>query len=315
MRAMSRAKLRLAMVGLGDIARKGYLPLVGADPDIELVLITRDPQTRRTLSAQWRTAATYSRIEEALAADERLDAAMVHAATSAHPSLIRTLIKAGIPTLVDKPLAYSGPDAHKLVKMARSAGVSLAVAFNRRHAPAIAAAAAHPGLDTVVLTKNRRGWADEARTVIFDDFVHVVDTLRFLVTPQPDQVVVSARPTQDGQLGRIAVTLTQGSRMGVGIMDRDSGQVTEVLELMGPSRATRIQDLTDTTVHEHGRTIELVRDGWASVAQQRGFTAMVGQFLAAVRSGQVLDAADADATHQLCEEILAAALAQEPSLR
>lgn len=303
-------RLRVAMVGLGDIARKGYLPLVGADPDIELVLVTRDPDTRRHLSAQWRTAASYRRIEEALHAEPQLDAAFVHAATAAHPSLTRTLIAAGVPTLVDKPLAYTAEESHALVALARKAGVSLAVAFNRRFAPAYAQLAAQPGLDTIVLTKNRRNSADDARVVIFDDFIHVVDTLRYMVAPEPDQVLVSARGDSDGRLARIAVTLQQGHRLGIGIMDRDSGATTEVLEGMGPGRATQIWDLTHKTIREDGRTITETRDGWASVALQRGFTAMVGDFLSAVRAGTVLDAGDADATHQLCETILAQAQAQ-----
>lgn len=302
------------MVGLGDIARKGYLPLLGADRDVELVLITRDPQTRRRLAGQWRPAATYPRIEDALGAHEQIDAALVHAATAVHPTLTRTLINAGIPTMVDKPLAFSAEEVDKLVELARRKQVSLAVAFNRRYAPAYAAVANQPGLDTVVLTKNRVGWADDARVVIFDDFVHVVDTLRFMVTPEPDNLLVTARPAHGGKLGRISITMTQGNRMGVGIMDRDSGQVTEFLDAMGPGRAVRISDLTDVTSFEDRHCITQPRDGWASVAVQRGFTEMVGAFLDSVRDGEVLDAADAAASHAICEQVVQAALESCPEL-
>jgi virulence factor len=300
------------MVGLGDIAGKAYLPLLGADRDVDLVLVTRDPQVRRKVSAQWRTAASYPRIEDALAAYETIDAALVHSATAAHPALTRTLLSAGVPTMVDKPLASSGAEATELVNLARTKGVSLAVAFNRRFAPAYAQLATQSGLDTVVLTKNRIDWADDPRQVVFDDFVHVIDTLRFLVTPEPDQVLVSARPTAAGTLGRIAVTLTQGNRMGVGIMDRDSGQVTEFLDAMGPRRAVRISDLTDVTIHEDGQTVVENRDGWSPVAVQRGFTAMVAGFLDSVRQGEVLDAGDAAKTHDLCEQVVQAALGVLP---
>lgn len=299
----SPRRLRVAMIGLGDIARKGYLPLMGADPDIDLVLVTRDPDTRRHLSAQWRTAASYPRIEDALDADVGLDAAFVHAATAVHPTLARTLIQAGVPTLVDKPLAFTAAESHEIVGLARDSGVSLMVGFNRRYAPAYSRLAAQPGLDTVVLTKNRLDSASDPREVIFDDFIHVVDTLRFMVAPEPDRVLVSARGT-GRRLARIAITLQQGSRLGVGIMDRDSGATVEVLEGLAPGSATAISDLTHVTTREGGSIMSDPRDGWSSVAVQRGFTAMVGHFLGAVRSGRVLDAGDADATHQLCEDIL-----------
>ena len=44
--------------------------------------------------------------------------------------------------------------------------------------------------------------------------------------------------------------------------------------------------------------------------QQRGFVAMLGRLLASVRAGEVLDAGDALATHELCERILTETLRQ-----
>jgi virulence factor len=35
-------RLRVGMVGLGDIAQKAYLPVLTARPDVELHLLTRD---------------------------------------------------------------------------------------------------------------------------------------------------------------------------------------------------------------------------------------------------------------------------------
>jgi virulence factor len=139
---------------------------------------------------------------------------------------------------------------------------------------------------------------------IFDDFVHVVDTLRFLVAPSPDDLEVVARRREDGALARIAITLRQGDRIGVGIMDRDSGQTVEALEAMAPGRARRVTDLVDVVDRVGGRAIHVQPDNWASVSQQRGFTAMIAWLLGSVRAGTVLDGADALATHELCEVIL-----------
>ena len=46
------------------------------------------------------------------------------------------------------------------------------------------------------------------------------------------------------------------------------------------------------------------RDEWVSVGVQRGFAALVKHFLASVRADHVLDAADALATHRLCEQVV-----------
>ena len=302
---MERRRLRVGLIGLGDIAAKAYLPVLAADAGVEPVLITRDPVRRAALHEAWRVAEGYATIEEALASSPPLDAAFVHAATQAHPGIAVALIDAGIPTFVDKPLALSALEADAVIARAREAGVSLAVCFNRRFAPAYAEVGAWPGLDTVVLTKNRHGLPDDPRVVVFDDFVHVVDTLRFLVTPDPDDVQVVARPSADGTLARVAITLRQDRRLGVGIMDRNSGQTIETLDAMAPGRTRRVTDLVDVIDRVGGVAQHRQPDNWAPVAQQRGFTAMVGALLDSVRAGEVLDGGDALATHLLCEDILA----------
>lgn len=303
-----RAKLRVGLIGLGDIARKGYLPVLGANPEVEPVLITRNVRRRQQLAQAWRTDPGYESLGDALAAEERLDAAFVHAATHAHVPIALELIAAGIPTFVDKPLAYSAEEAQRVVTAARAAEVSLMVGFNRRFAPAYAEVAGWNGLDMVVLTKNRIDQSDDPRVVVFDDFVHVVDTLRFLVTPEPESVAVSSRRTESGALGRVSVTLRQGNALGVGIMDRDSGATTEVLEAMAPGQACSIDDLASVVERRGGRVSVVPRSGWTSVATARGFTAMVDRFLTSVREGVVLDGGDALATHELCERVLSECL-------
>lgn len=307
---MHPTPLRVALIGLGDIAAKAYLPVLAADGDVEPVLITRDPARLDALQRTWRIPSGYPTIGDALSAGVHLDAGFVHSATQAHTGHARTLIEAGIPTFVDKPLALSFEESRGVVERAHAAGISLAVLFNRRHTRAYAEVAAWPGLDTVVLTKNRIGLPDDPRVVVFDDFVHVVDTLRFLVAAQPDHLEVVARPGPSGTLARVAITVRQGGRLGVGIMDRDSGQTVEILDAMAPGRARRVTDLVDVVDRADGAAHHRQPDNWASVSDQRGFVAMIGSLLESVRAGVVLDASDALATHELCAQVLTEVEAQ-----
>jgi virulence factor len=304
-------RLRVALIGLGDIAAKAYLPVLAADGGVEPVIVTRNPQTRDRLRSAWRIDDAYPTLADALAGPP-LAAAFVHAATVAHPTIAHELVDAGVPAFVDKPLALSEPDARSVVEHARTDRVTLQVLFNRRFAPAYAELAGWDGLDTVVLTKNRVDQADDPRTFIFDDYVHVVDTLRFLVTPEPDDLGVVARRTPDGRLARIAITLRQGSRLGVGIMDRDSGQTVEVLEALAPGRTRRVTDLVEVVQTSGNRSHRAQPSNWASVSQQRGFVAMIDHCLGAVRAGTLLDAGDALASHALCEELVARVTGEGP---
>jgi virulence factor len=293
------APLRIAMIGLGDIARKAYLPVLGPRADVELTFVTRNATALAELGAAWRVDRLHADLDAALA--QGLDGAFVHAATAAHPDIVRRLLDAGVPTLVDKPIADNAADSEILVDLAETRGVSLMVGFNRRYAPSYRDAASL-NLPLVVMQKNRPGPLDEVRRAVFDDYIHVVDTLRFMA-PGADQIAVRGR-TRDGWLEHVVLSLSGDGRDAVGIMNRVSGASEETLEVSGDGQKRKIIDIDQ--VVDQGATEALTRRGnWTSVGRQRGFEAMCDTFLGAVRDGRRLSALDALETHRLCERVVA----------
>jgi virulence factor len=290
--------LRIAMIGLGDIAKKAYLPVLGSRPDVELVFVTRNAGTLAEWGAAWRVERLYATLDAALAGG--LDGAFVHAATAAHPALVRQLLEAGVPTLVDKPIADTAEESQALVDLAETRGVSLMVGFNRRHAP-LYRDAATLGAPLVVMQKNRPGPLDDVRRTVFDDYIHVVDTLRF-VAPGADQVSVRGRVT-DGRLEHVMLSLSGGGRDAIGIMNRASGASEETLEVSGAGFKRRIVDI-EQVINQGAVEALTRRDSWTSVGRQRGFEAMCDTFLDAVREGRRVSALDALETHRLCERVV-----------
>jgi virulence factor len=291
--------MRVAMIGLGEIAQKAYLPVLAARSDITLVLVTRDRDRLGRLAATYRLADTYSDVQEAAAAG--LDAAFVHTPTESHPAVAGDLLRRGIPVYVDKPLAYDLDRARELVDLATGRGVSLTVGFNRRYAPAYRDLADWPRRDVVLMQKHRVGQPGDIRRVVFDDFIHVADTLRFL-GPASALADVTAVVT-GGLLHSVAVHLSDGRQLAVGVMNRAAGHTEEVLEVLGPGRKRRVVNLADTTELAGGECA-IRRDEWLPVAVQRGFQQICDEFLADVRAGRARSASDALATHVLCEAIV-----------
>ena len=74
------------MIGLGDIAQKAYLPVLTARSDVELHLLTRDPAKLDRIGDAYRIPHRYTEIDVLL--DAGVEAAFVHAATSAHLPLV-----------------------------------------------------------------------------------------------------------------------------------------------------------------------------------------------------------------------------------
>jgi virulence factor len=123
--------------------------------------------------------------------------------------LVERLVSAGIHVLVDKPLAPTFAEARHLVDLADRRGRSLAVGFNRRFAPAYAALA-ELNRSVVLMQKNRVGLPAEPRRLVFDDFIHVVDTLRFLMPPGEEQVDIHCS-VADGLLRTVTLGLHVGT--------------------------------------------------------------------------------------------------------
>ncbi|MFH8764060.1 Gfo/Idh/MocA family protein [Streptomyces althioticus] len=295
--------MKVGCIGLGDIAQKAYLPVLAVQPGVELHLQTRTPATLKRVgdTLHLPEAQRHADLDALIAAG--LDAAFVHAPTDVHPQIVTRLLEAGVPTYVDKPLAYELADSERLVELAEERGVSLAVGFNRRHAPGYAQCADHPR-ELILMQKNRVGLPEEPRRMILDDFIHVVDTLRFLVPGQVDDVTVRAR-AEDGLLHHVVLQLAGDGFTALGVMNRLSGSTEEILEVSGQDTKRQVVNLAEVIDHKGQPTVRR-RGDWVPVSRQRGIEQVTLAFLDAVRAGRTLSARDALATHELCERVVRA---------
>ncbi|MFF5470472.1 Gfo/Idh/MocA family protein [Streptomyces achromogenes] len=293
--------MKVGCIGLGDIAQKAYLPVLGTQPGIDLHLQTRTPATLERVGDSLRLprAQRHTSLDSLLVAG--LDAAFVHAPTAVHPEIVTRLLEAGVPTYVDKPLAYELADSERLVTLAERRGVPLSVGFNRRHAPGYAQCLDHPR-ELILMQKNRTGLPEEPRSMILDDFIHVVDTLRFLVPGPVDDVTVRAR-VEAGLLHHVVLQLAGDGFTALGVMNRLSGSNEEILEVSGHDTKRQVVNLAEVIDHK-GRPTVRRRGDWVPVSRQRGIEQAALAFLDAVRAGEVLSARDALATHELCEQVV-----------
>ncbi|MEV8019698.1 Gfo/Idh/MocA family oxidoreductase [Streptomyces sp. NPDC086554] len=299
--------MKVGCIGLGDIAQKAYLPVLTTLPGVELHLQTRTPATLARIAGVHHIPdeRCHTDLDALLAQD--LDAAFVHASTAAHPEIVTRLLEADVPVYVDKPLAYELADSERLVRLAEERGTSLAVGFNRRLAPGYAQCLDHPR-ELILMQKNRIGLPEDVRTLVLDDFIHVVDTLRFLAPGPIDHVGVRAR-IADGLLEHIVLQLAGDGFTALGVMNRMSGSTEEILEVSGQDTKRQVLNLAEVVDHKGQPTVRR-RGDWVPVARQRGIEQAVHSFLDAVRAGKVLSARDALATHELCERVVRAAQEQ-----
>ncbi|MCV6606503.1 MAG: Gfo/Idh/MocA family oxidoreductase, partial [Porticoccaceae bacterium] len=234
------------------------------------------------------------------------DAAMVHSSTESHPAIVETLLEAGIPVFVDKPISYQLPESEALAELAERKNLPLFVGFNRRYAPLIS------GIDEprpvhVQLQKNRPNQPNDARTFVLDDFIHVIDTLRFLSNTQRLPDIDIQVHWRNSDLAAVQVQWRNGDTLVTGAMNRICGVAEEQLQLFGQLRKWTVNNLRHGWLNENGKKpLALGFNDWEPTLVKRGFHAMFQAFLERVEQGgcNTEELKDALQTHRLCEKIL-----------
>ncbi|MFJ6749178.1 Gfo/Idh/MocA family protein [Streptomyces sp. NPDC091266] len=299
--------MKVGCIGLGDIAQKAYLPVLGAQPGVELHLQTRTPATLQRVGDTHRLTGGRLHTDLDSLLSQGLDAAFVHAPTAVHPEIVTRLIEAGVPTYVDKPISYELAESARIVRLAEDRGVGLTVGFNRRFAPGYSQCREHPR-ELILMQKNRIGLPEDPRTLVLDDFIHVVDTLRYLVPGDIEHVDVRAR-IREGLMQHVVLQLSGDGFTAIGTMNRLSGSTEEILDVSGQDTRRQVVNLAEVIDHK-GQPSVRRRGDWVPVARQRGIEQIVLAFLDDVRAGRRPSAEDALRTHELCERVVTEALAQ-----
>lgn len=296
--------MRIGILGLGDIACKAYLPIVAAHAGVTPLLCTRNTERLGMLARQYRISETFVVLGDLIAA--RPDAVMIHSATETHASFARQLIEQGITVFVDKPLSYHLHECEALVELAAAKQVSLTMGFNRRYAPLIQPLGQCDALIQARLQKNRTRLPADPRVFIYDDFIHVLDTLRYIAPTETNNLQVYAYG-RSGELASVHVQWQCGKSLLTGSMNRVSGQTEERLEVFAEDRKWQVDNLAQGMHFSHldkpsSRTLGF--SDWDNTLYKRGFVDMFAAFLAQLQVGKASNYADILATHALCERVV-----------
>lgn len=129
--------VRIAVAGAGLIGRR-HIEGIAATPGAELHSII-DPSDAARQHAGLNGAKWHRSLAEALAAD-RPDGIVLATPNQLHVENGLECVAAGVPALIEKPLATDLQAGQELVAAGEAAGVPLLVGHHRRHNPLIAAA-------------------------------------------------------------------------------------------------------------------------------------------------------------------------------
>ena len=178
--------LRVAVVGAGHLGRIHARIAAGLD---EIVLVAvADPleSARMSVAQEARTQAV---------ADYRqligsIDAAILATPTRSHHAVGMELLSAGVPLLIEKPLAPTLAEANELVALARKKGLVLQVGHVERFNPALTAVAAEVRDPKYIEATRTSGYTFRSTDigVVLDVMIHDLDIVLSLAKSTVEDV-------------------------------------------------------------------------------------------------------------------------------
>ncbi|WP_438444576.1 Gfo/Idh/MocA family protein [Gorillibacterium sp. sgz5001074] len=306
-------KIRIGIVGLGDIAEKAYLPVLASHAGVEIAgVASRSESTVERVGARYRIENRYTELDKLLALEP--EAVFVHSPTETHHEIVLQCLRVGAAVYVDKPLSYEIGESEAMAEYADKTGRLLAVGFNRRFAPLYRQAKEYldeaGGFELCAADKHRpRKQKGTAKVTLYDDLIHMVDLVSWLCGSQDRLEEYRQSVDGDGRLVYAAGRVPDASGSGSASfsMARGAGLDLERLELHGGGRSAQVVNLERAVFASAAEgTRETGFGSWDSVSYRRGFTGAVEHFLASLARPETceLRADRVMASHRLVERML-----------
>jgi virulence factor len=295
--------MKIGIIGLGNICEKAYLPVITAKEEVELVFCTRNKEKLDSLSKKYRINESVSSVDDLI--NMNIDAAFVHTATESHVEIIEKLLNNNIHVYVDKPISYNYEESLRICKLAKDVNKILMVGFNRRFAPMYSDLKNYGTPSVIKLEKNRVNSPKSSEVFVLDDFIHVIDTLRFLMDDDIENINVNGLKKNE-LIYNLVVTMTNKNTTCIAMMNRDGGANEEELEYTSCGKKIIVKNLMNSKILINNIEENKTFKDWDSILYRRGFESIINEFINGVRLGVQPKPTIEDAikTHKICDEIL-----------
>ncbi|WBO66094.1 Gfo/Idh/MocA family protein [Streptomyces camelliae] len=125
--------LRVGLIGYGLAGSVFHAPLIAAAEGLALdTVVTSNPERQEQARSEFGDVRTAGTPEELFDRAGELDLVVIASPNKTHVPLAATVLKAGLPVVVDKPLAGTAAEARDLAALAEERGLLLSVFQNRR---------------------------------------------------------------------------------------------------------------------------------------------------------------------------------------
>ncbi|MFI6035635.1 Gfo/Idh/MocA family oxidoreductase [Streptomyces sp. NPDC051315] len=130
---MTGTPLRVGLIGYGLAGSVFHAPLIAATEGLALdTVVTSNPERQEQARAEFPDVRVSATPDELLARAGDLDLIVIASPNRTHVPLATAALEAGLPVVVDKPIAGTAAEARGLAELADKRGLLLSVFQNRR---------------------------------------------------------------------------------------------------------------------------------------------------------------------------------------
>lgn len=283
---------RLGLVGFGFAGQDIHAPAI-IEAGLEISVIATSSPERAVLAAERHPGAEVVPDLAALLGRGEVDAVVLASPSGVHLTQALEVIEAGVPLVVDKPLAVNADDALRVVDAARHAGVPLTVFNNRRYDAEFATAAAvvaSGGLGEVFRFEYRwerwrpiakQRWRElnppeEGGGIMLDLQTHVIDgAVRLLGPVESVHALIAARTTPVDDDTVLTCQHTSGA---VSLLTASAlvGAPGPRYRILGTQAAYVLATFAgEPTIHAHFEDLDDQHCGWLYQGHEREAVARV----------------------------------------
>lgn len=283
--------IRVGVIGLGGIARKGFLPVLTAWEGLDLLFCSRKPEVVESLKAQYRVRGGAASLDELLSWGPQ--AVFVLTPSPTHYEIVGKLLAAGVDVFVEKPATMHSSETRDLAELADRQGKILMVGFNRRYAPLHQQARQLWGdrpIGMAILHKHRSSaYHPDLYSNYIDDTVHIIDMLRFFCG-DGEAVSTVQQIGHERLVGAASTVAYPGGGYGMVLTSLQAGCWNEQYEIHGGGASIYIDAfsrLSWVTEQEHRVWEETYASAWKTTLEGRGFVGEIAHFFECVQSRQL----------------------------
>ena len=277
-------RLKIALVGAGHMG-KLHARTIAAREDAHLVAVCDVDAAAAAALAETYGARALGEVEGLAGA---VDAVILAAATSAHRNFALALIRAGVPLLVEKPLAGTAAEAREIARAAERADAVLQVGHILRFDPVTRAIAERTFTPAEIRVSWRSPFTGRSTdiSVVMDLAIHGIDLALKWAGRMPQEVTAKGRTVKGPHTDEVEVHLVFAGGCAADLV---ASRVSETRE-----RRIRITAGRETIELDYAaRTVRWGSEALPVETEPDALTAQMNAFLAAVR-GEAPVAVSAD---------------------